>query len=87
MTPIQKAIAKIDKQIGMLKLDPECNAMAIGCLTMLNSWLADQLPYERKCIERAYNAGINDHSDYLFAGNPEHKNASDYFTKTYGHDS
>ena len=90
MTPIQKEIKDIDTQIEILKSVREVSDhadSAIRVLYSLKESVKNILPYERECIEKAYNQGEMDCSASEFGGQGEYKNEYDYFTKTYGHDT
>lgn len=71
-TPIQKAIAEIEKEIK--RWEYESPSPVIGALLCSRQILQSLLPYERECIIKAYCADME-----VDLTNDAH----DYFTNTY----
>ena len=79
-TPIEQAIFDIDSHKSIVGTDPKIALdYAVWKLQAL-------LPAEREAIERAYVQGDEDSSEEDHGGHWSRKckNASDYFTQTYG---
>lgn len=82
-TPIQKAIAELEnkKYIGVAvgSQRHKTNLMINEHIAILQSLL----PYERDCIEGAYDAGFNAGALLSDARAADYDSAQDYFTNTF----